>query len=198
VIARLAVCVCVFVACLRPGPVPPVPATPSAPPRPAGISKDGRSAAYFNLIRQQVEDHWHPTEVYRRYDSTGSIQGRADRPTIVRVRLTPEGTLLSVDIDQASGLVFLDELAIAAFWAAQPFPGPPPGLVNASSGLIDFKFGFRFDPGDRSHAGTPVSGPSAGSVGTGGDRGGSAFPQESGALPPNTGPKLPAPSTISR
>jgi TonB family protein len=108
------------------------------------------SAAYFNRIRYQIEDHWHPAEVYRRGDPTGSIHGPGDRLTMVRIRLTPDGTLQSVEIEQPSGLEFLDELAIAAVWAAQPFPGPPPELVGGSDGLINFTFGFRFDPKNKS------------------------------------------------
>ena len=53
------------------------------------------------------------------------------------VRFASFGGALSVD--------FLDDEAVTAFRDAQPFPNPPPGLVDPDSKLITFRFGFYFE-----------------------------------------------------
>ena len=61
------------------------------------------------------------------------------------MHLKPNGHLANVALESPSGLEFLDDEAIQAFRAAQPFPNPPRGLVDANDGLIKFQFGFLFD-----------------------------------------------------
>jgi TonB family protein len=105
-------------------------------------SKKWRFSSFFNRVKHQVQEHWHPDEVYRRRDPSGSIYGRTNRLTIVRVQLKPNGHLVNVALEQPSGLEFLDDEAIQAFRAAQPFPNPPTGLIDANDGLINFQFSF--------------------------------------------------------
>ena len=59
--------------------------------------------------------------------------------------LTPEGGLRDIEVTRSSGVDFLDNEAIAAFRRAQPFPNPPQGLIDDSSGMIDFPFGFHIE-----------------------------------------------------
>lgn len=108
-------------------------------------SKKWRFASFFNRVKHQVEEHWHPAEVYRRRDPTGAIYGHTNRLTLVRVQLKPNGHLANVALELPSGLEFLDDEAIQAFRAAQPFPNPPKGLIDQNDGLINFQFGFLFD-----------------------------------------------------
>lgn len=108
-------------------------------------SKKWRFAAFFNRVKHQVQEHWHPDDVYRRRDPTGAIHGRTNRLTIVRVQLNPNGNLANVALESPSGLEFLDDEALQAFRAAQPFPNPPRQLIDASDGLISFQFGFLFE-----------------------------------------------------
>lgn len=108
-------------------------------------SKKWRFASFFNRVKKQVQEHWHPDEVYRRRDPTGAIYGRTNRLTMVRVQLKPNGNLANVALELPSGLEFLDDEAIQAFRDAQPFPNPPRGLIDANDGLINFQFGFLFD-----------------------------------------------------
>ena len=63
----------------------------------------------------------------------------------MRVRLKPDGHLQNVELESPSGLEFLDDEALQAFRAAQPFPNPPRQLVDSSDGLINFQFGFLFE-----------------------------------------------------
>jgi TonB family protein len=112
-------------------------------PETALNSKQWRFASFFNRVKHQVQEHWHPDEVYRRRDPSGAIYGRTSRLTIVRVHLKPDGQLANIALEQPSGLEFLDDEALQAFRAAQPFPNPPRQLVN--DGVISFSFGFLFE-----------------------------------------------------
>lgn len=104
-------------------------------------SKKWKFASFFNRMKRQVQQHWHPDEAYQRRDPTGNIYGHQDRLTILRVSLKPDGTLAGVNIEKPSGVEFLDDEAITAFKQAQPFPNPPRQLVG-DGGLINFRFGF--------------------------------------------------------
>jgi len=110
-------------------------------------AKKWRFASFFNRVKKQVQEQWHPAEVYRRRDPTGAIYGHINRLTIVQVKLKPDGFLSKVFLQQPSGLDFLDDEALEAFKMAQPFPNPPKQLVEAD-GLIHFSFGFLFEVSD--------------------------------------------------
>ena len=107
-------------------------------------SKRWRFASFFNRVKRQVAEHWHPDEVYRQRDPTGAVYGRHNRYTELRIQLKPDGRLSNVALALPSGLEFLDDEAIEAFKEAGPFPNPPRQLVE-SNGLINFGFGFLFD-----------------------------------------------------
>ncbi|HXT97333.1 MAG TPA: energy transducer TonB [Polyangia bacterium] len=107
-------------------------------------SKKWRFASFFNRVKRQVAEHWHPEESYRERDPTGMIYGRKNRYTELRIQLKPDGRLGNVAVYQPSGLDFLDDEAVEAFKEAAPFPNPPRQLIEAN-GLINFGFGFLFD-----------------------------------------------------
>jgi TonB family protein len=107
-------------------------------------SKKWRFASFFNRVKKQVSEHWHPEEAYRRRDPTGVVYGRQNRYTELRIQLKPDGHLANVGVNLPSGLEFLDDEAISAFKDAQPFPNPPHQLVERS-GTINFSFGFLYD-----------------------------------------------------
>ena len=107
-------------------------------------SKRWKFASFFNRVKRQVADHWHPEEAYRRGDPTGSVYGSKNRLTVLRVQLKPDGSLANVALEQPSGVEFLDDEAIEAFKQAQPFPNPPRQLVD-EGGVINFRFGFLFE-----------------------------------------------------
>jgi TonB family protein len=107
-------------------------------------AKKWKFATFFNRVKQQVREHWRPADVYRRRDPTGAIYGNKDRYTLLRVQLKPDGSLANVVLETPSGIEFLDDEAIEAFRQAQPFPNPPPQLVDPT-GTISFRFGFYFE-----------------------------------------------------
>ena len=106
-------------------------------------SKRWKFSSFFNRVKRQVADHWHPEEAYRRRDPTGAVYGSKNRLTILRVQLRPDGSLANVALEQASGVDFLDDEAIEAFKQAQPFLNPPRQLID--NGVINFRFGFLFE-----------------------------------------------------
>jgi TonB family protein len=107
-------------------------------------SKKWRFATFFNRVKKQVSEHWHPEEAYRRRDPTGVIYGHQNRYTELRIQLKADGHLANVGVGLPCGLEFLDDEAITAFKEAQPFPNPPHQLIERD-GLITFHFGFLYD-----------------------------------------------------
>ncbi len=112
-------------------------------------SKKWKFAGFFNRMKRQVAQNWHPDVVYTRRDPSGKVYGTKDRITVLEVSLKPNGSLAKVVVFQESGVDFLDSEAINAFELAQPFPFPPADLVDEGSQLITFSFGFHFQVGSR-------------------------------------------------
>ena len=64
-------------------------------------SKRWRFASFFNRVKRQVAEHWHPDEVYRQRDPTGTVYGRRNRYTELRIQLKPDGRLSNVALAPA-------------------------------------------------------------------------------------------------
>ncbi len=107
-------------------------------------SKKWKHAPFFNRVKRQVADEWHPELVYVRHDPNGNVYGIKDRVTVLRIHLTPDGKLAGWTVLQSSGVDFLDDEAIDAFKKAAPFPNPPKDLVEGD-GQIHFNFAFIFE-----------------------------------------------------
>lgn len=108
-------------------------------------SRRWKYASFFNRVRDQVSQHWHPEVVHAARDPDGSRYGIKTRVTRLLIRLNPDGTLNKVKLDKSSDVDFLDEEAIRAVRLAAPFNNPPSQLVDAETGFIDFGFGFIFE-----------------------------------------------------
>lgn len=104
-------------------------------------SRSSVYAIFFNRLKRRVAQEWAPQPLWQRHDPNLNVYGFKDRNTRVRVTLTPMGELLKIIVIEPSGVAFLDDEAVRAFRAAEPFPNPPGGLVDASGG-ITFTFGF--------------------------------------------------------
>jgi hypothetical protein len=106
-----------------------------------------RFASFFNRMRDLLEQHWDPNAVMARVDADGHVYGRRTRKTLLHVKLTPKGAIEKIDVTRDSGIVELDKEAIRAFHQAAPFVNPPPQMVDASTGLIEFDFMFILEDG---------------------------------------------------
>lgn len=107
-------------------------------------SRQWKYASFFNRMKRRVAQNWNPANVYTRRDPNGRVYGSKDRLTVLKVSLTPTGRLAKAVVLNGSGVDFLDDEAVRAFRAAQPFPNPPSALVDKGTGYITFSFGFHF------------------------------------------------------
>jgi TonB family protein len=103
-------------------------------------TREFKYATFFNRVKQSVGEHWDPSTPLRSRDPEGKIYAFKDRYTMLSVTLDTTGRIKSVSVEKSSGVEFLDDEAVAAFERSQPFPNPPPGLVD--HGLVHFSFGF--------------------------------------------------------
>lgn len=108
-------------------------------------SRRWKYASFFNRVRDEVAQHWHPEQVHAARDPSGAKFGTIPRLTRLYIKLNADGSVNKISVEGSSGLDFLDEEAIRAVRAAQPFHNPPPQLVDPDSGLIEFGFGFRLE-----------------------------------------------------
>jgi TonB family protein len=108
-------------------------------------SRRSRFASFFNRVRDQVAQHWHPDIVHAQRDPEGKVHGNKTRITKLLIRLNRDGTVKRIVVDKPSGVGYLDEEAIRAVRTAQPFTNPPPQLIDTNSGFIDFGFRFIFE-----------------------------------------------------
>lgn len=111
-------------------------------------TKEWKGASFFNRVKAAVAQKWNPAEVYARRDPQGDRYGIKDRYTGLHVTLNGDGSLRHLRVSSPSGVDFLDEEAVGAFEAAQPFPNPP-DAVKDKDGLIRFSFGFYFEVSDK-------------------------------------------------
>ena len=103
--------------------------------------------SFFDRLKKSVAQKWRPDMAYRLRDPTGQIYGFKNRYTVLKVSLKPDGSLTFLSIETPCGVDFLDDEAVNAMRMAGPFPNPPEGLVDPSSHLITFRFGFMFEIG---------------------------------------------------
>ena len=113
-------------------------------------AKQWKYASFFNRTKRQVAQNWNPNRVLQSEDPRGNVYGVRDRITVLRVTLDAGGHLVDVIVTRSSGFDSLDDEAIRAFRAAEPFPNPPPDLVEPRSQRISFQFGFHLDNAERS------------------------------------------------
>ncbi len=109
-------------------------------------TREWKYASFFNRVKQSVGLQWDPNQQLRRRDPTGQTYSGRDRVTLLTVVLDERGRLQDVQVEKSSGLDFLDMEAIASFQRAQPFPNPPPGLLDGDS-RVKFQFGFFLEMG---------------------------------------------------
>ena len=100
--------------------------------------------SYYQRIRTQIRQFWEPSiraKVKKIFAQGRTIASEHDHVTRVIIVLDREGGLLTVQIVGESGVKDLDDAAIEAFRAAEPFPNPPKGIVEAD-GTIHISWDF--------------------------------------------------------
>jgi TonB family protein len=97
-------------------------------------------AIFYNRVKRDVANRWHPMVELRRRDPTGNIYGHRNRKTVLDIILDKEGRVLSATVRSSCGVDFLDKEAINSFRRVRQFPNPPSGLIK--DGRVRFNFGF--------------------------------------------------------
>ncbi|MGZ3458750.1 MAG: TonB family protein, partial [Archangium sp.] len=109
-------------------------------------TREWKYASFFNRVKQSVGTQWDPNSALMRRDPSGHIYSGKDRYTLLNVTLDEHGKVADITIEKSCGLDFLDMEAVESFKKAQPFPNPPPGLLEDDS-KVHFSFGFFMDMG---------------------------------------------------
>lgn len=100
--------------------------------------------SYYQRIRTQIRQFWEPSirgKVRRIFAQGRTIASEKDHVTRVIIVLDQNGGLLGVKVVGESGVKDLDEAAVEAFRAAEPFPNPPKGIVDPD-GTIKINWDF--------------------------------------------------------
>lgn len=99
---------------------------------------------YYQRIRSQLRQYWEPSireKVKKIFAQGRTIASTSDHITKVIIVLNKEGTLIKVQVVENSGVYDLDEAAVEAFKAAEPFPNPPDGMIE-DDGTIKIRWDF--------------------------------------------------------
>jgi TonB family protein len=81
------------------------------------ISKKWPYAPFFNAVKRAVKEKWHPP-------------AQQTKPVVLRITLDRKGAFVKWRLLSSSGNADVDQAAIDAFQRAQPFPSPPPGILD--------------------------------------------------------------------
>ena len=90
---------------------------------------------FFNRVKQSVGQQWNPgaaAAAARSRPATSTAGATATRCSRVTLDEQRHGAR-TIYVEKSCGLDFLDLEAVQSFERAQPFPNPPPGLVQADS-----------------------------------------------------------------
>ena len=107
-------------------------------------SREFKYYAYYQRIREKIHFIWEPKirAKVRKVLKTGrSIASARDRITKVIIILNDKGELDNVQVVGPSGISDLDDAAVEAFRAAEPFPNPPNGIVE-EDGKVRVRWDF--------------------------------------------------------
>jgi TonB family protein len=129
---RLAAIVSVLVCC-RAGISAAQPGARDAPSR--GASE------YETNVRRALDGTWQPDEVFRTHPHGGSL---GPWRVALQISVSADGALRDVVVESSSGLPPFDDAAVRAVRSLQPFPAPPPELVDPDSAVFSFPFSLFF------------------------------------------------------
>lgn len=107
-------------------------------------SKEFVYYTYYQRIRSKIRQHWEPSirqKVRKIFAQGRNIASTRDHITRVIIILNKAGELVKVKVVGASGIHDIDEAAIEAFRAAEPFPNPPKGIIDPD-GTIKINWDF--------------------------------------------------------
>ncbi len=107
-------------------------------------TKEYKYYGFYHRIKTQLNQWWQPK--VREKVSKLMRQGRAiasdtSKETRLMIVLNEKGTLIKIQVLNASGIRDLDDAAVEAFRSAAPFPNPPKGIVDRD-GTVKIPWNF--------------------------------------------------------
>ena len=106
-------------------------------------TKEFKYATFIHRVSDAVYPYWDSylhTE-YRRRDPSRRIYGLKDRATVVHLEIGLSGEVSAVQVQESSGVTFLDDVIVRAIEVAQPFPNPPEAMAD-EDGIIRLSYRF--------------------------------------------------------
>ena len=97
-------------------------------------------ASFFARVRAAIAAKWLPPAL---------PEGSSVGVTLVEIGIDAKGALAEVSLVRSCGVESVDQAAIEAVRAAEPFAVPPASLVDPSTGLLTFRFAFHVAPKPR-------------------------------------------------
>ncbi len=103
--------------------------------------------SFYQRVRQQLEQFWEPSlrdRLDKMINRGRTIASDREHSTRLMVVLNKEGVITKIQVENTSGLIDLDEVAIEAFNKAGPFPNPPSGMVEIDGKVrVEWEFVLR-------------------------------------------------------
>jgi TonB family protein len=125
---------------------------------PQEMSLDPEARQYVAAIKAKVNEMWLPSAALHKEGLSKDPNGASERTTVVRLVVASSGDLQNVSVTESSGVSVLDDEALRATKAAQPF-GPVPRSLLTRSGTFTFEIGLVLE---MDNADSPQKNPASG------------------------------------
>lgn len=107
-------------------------------------TKEYKYYGFYHRIKTQLNQWWQPNvreKVTKMMRQGRSIASDTSKETRLMIVLNEKGTLIKIQVLNASGVRDLDDAAVEAFRSAAPFPNPPKGIVDRD-GTVKIPWNF--------------------------------------------------------
>lgn len=103
--------------------------------------------SFYQRVRKQLEQFWEPAlreRLDKMINRGRMIASEKDHSTRLMVIMNSEGIITKIQVENTSGLIDLDEVAVESFNKAGPFPNPPRGMVDIDGKVrVEWEFVLR-------------------------------------------------------
>ncbi len=103
--------------------------------------------SFYQRVRRQLEQFWEPSlrdRLDKMINRGRMIASDREHSTKLMVIMNAEGVITRIQVENTSGMMDLDEVAIEAFNKAGPFPNPPKGMVEVDGKVrVEWEFVLR-------------------------------------------------------
>lgn len=113
-------------------------------------SREFRFATFLNQMRRAIAEFWYPSveRAIRERDPEGTDVFYRERTVVLHLTLDRSGSVRRLSIAESSDVAFVDEVALEAVRAAQPFANPPRAMFG-DGGEARVPFAFTVFPFER-------------------------------------------------